>query len=988
MAEVLGLGVNIATVIDLSAKVAVKCVQYANEVKNARAEISRVQRETLNLKIVAEKTKELLEGDHRASLQACRELSCAIQETTGQLHQLCAELSFPDTAPRLWGLRALQWPFQSKNVERVVQDIARCSQSISETLQIDQTSILLNLDQKTVLDRLPTASGASFDSHAEEHNPTCLPNTRVDLLKEICAWIDNPGAQAVFWLNGMAGTGKSTISRTVARSLDTTDQLGASFFFKRGETDRSAAAKLFTTIASQLARRIPALTGHITEAIDAEPTIHNKTLREQFEKLIFEPFSKIQAQAYCSAPVAIVVDALDECEGYADIKMIINLFSHAKNLQSPKLKVLLTSRPELPVTLGFNQKEIEGTYTDFILHKIPEPIVEHDISVFLEYQLALIKDNYNSIIPNERKLPPTGPGQGNIQTLIKMAVPLFIFAATTCRFLQQRGFAGPDQQLRQVLDYKTRVQSSGLDLASKFELTYQPALNQQLADLSPSEQDETIKQFRRIVGAIVILSRPLSIIALAQLLDVPIDVIGDRLDMLHSVLDVPKSSIFPVRLLHLSFRDFLVDFKQRDRNPFWVDEEETHRQLAERCLTILKEHLRTDICDLQSPATLRTNVDPLKVNLCLPPEVQYACFYWTDHTHKARSAFDLTNDVYTFLSQHFLHWLEVLSLLGKAYEAASLLQSLQSDSAASDENNLQEFVRDAIRFIRLNLHVINIAPLQLYSSALVFTPYRSVVRQIFEENIPQWIVLKPDVEIDWNQCFQKLEGHSGNVWSVAFSHDSAIIASASDDKTVRIWRTHTGECIQELKGHSDRVASVAFSYDSAIIASASWDKIVRIWRADMGDCIQELEGHSNLVTSVAFSHDSVLIASSSFDGAVRIWCTDTGECMKVANIGGTTSRHLSFDKGNTCLRTDRGAVVLHIATSELLSLSPEAQPRLTAIPEIETGISQDGCWVIWKDHNLLWLPTEFRPLCSAVHGCTLVVGCSSGRVIVVRLSRP
>ncbi|KAH7125083.1 hypothetical protein B0J13DRAFT_405083, partial [Dactylonectria estremocensis] len=82
--------------------------------------------------------------------------------------------------------------------------------------------------------------GASFDSHAEEQNPTCLPNTRVELLDQIVEWAKSSRAESVFWLKGMTGTGKSTISRTIAQSLVRTGHLGASFIFKRGEGDRGS----------------------------------------------------------------------------------------------------------------------------------------------------------------------------------------------------------------------------------------------------------------------------------------------------------------------------------------------------------------------------------------------------------------------------------------------------------------------------------------------------------------------------------------------------------------------------------------------------------------------------------------------------------------------------------------------------------------------------------------------------------------------------
>jgi Heterokaryon incompatibility protein (HET)/WD domain, G-beta repeat len=125
---------------------------------------------------------------------------------------------------------------------------------------------------------------------------------------------------------------------------------------------------------------------------------------------------------------------------------------------------------------------------------------------------------------------------------------------------------------------------------------------------------------------------------------------------------------------------------------------------------------------------------------------------------------------------------------------------------------------------------------------------------------------------------QKLNGHSSTVGSVAFSPNSQLLASASGDKTVRIWDTVTGQLQQTLEGHSDGVNSVAFSpVSSRLLASASDDKTVRIWDAVTGTLQQTLEGHSSAVNSVAFSPDSLrLLASASDDKTVQIWDAATG----------------------------------------------------------------------------------------------------------------
>ncbi|KAH8778279.1 WD40-repeat-containing domain protein, partial [Hyaloscypha sp. PMI_1271] len=98
---------------------------------------------------------------------------------------------------------------------------------------------------------------------------------------------------------------------------------------------------------------------------------------------------------------------------------------------------------------------------------------------------------------------------------------------------------------------------------------------------------------------------------------------------------------------------------------------------------------------------------------------------------------------------------------------------------------------------------------------------------------------------------QTLEGHGGRVWSVAFSHDSELLASASDDKTVKVWDAATGTLRQTLEGHGGRVWSVAFSHDSELLASASDDKTVKVWDAATGTLRQTLEGYGD-VRSLSF----------------------------------------------------------------------------------------------------------------------------------------
>ena len=397
----------------------------------------------------------------------------------------------------------------------------------------------------------------------------------------------------------MASTGKSTISRTLAKQFSKSDQLGATFFFKRGEADRGKMAKFYATIADQMMRSHHKTAPFISDAIRKVGEISEMPLRAQYEHLIRDPLLGFSQTLSEKRNLTFVFDALDECEQDEQVKLVVDCISKpfASNLIT--LKFFITSRPDLAVRSNFRAEV--GKCQQFVLHEIPATTIKQDIKTFLHFELEDLKYKYNASVPPHRQLPLDWPGLSILEELAKMASPLFTFASTVRRFISDRVWGSPDDRLKIVLEYNTRSQESKLDG------TYLPVMNQLLnrpesigyLPLSTSEQNKLVLDYRLLLASIIVLETPLSVTSLAGLLDKSEGCAYSKLDFLHSVLSVPEPPA-PIRILHLSFRDFLLDPEKSRRNRFWIDESQPHGHLARSCMNVMGRLLKRDICSSES----------------------------------------------------------------------------------------------------------------------------------------------------------------------------------------------------------------------------------------------------------------------------------------------------------------------------------------------------------------------------------------------------
>jgi hypothetical protein len=194
---------------------------------------------------------------------------------------------------------------------------------------------------------------------------------------------------------------------------------------------------------------------------------------------------------------------------------------------------------------------------------------------------------------------------------------------------------------------------------------------------------------------------------------------------------------------------------------------------------------------------------------------------------------------------------------------------------------------------------------------------------------------------EWHHLWRKyngeksrLRGHSSAVTAVAFSPDDSLLASASADRTVKLWDLQTGKERFTLRGHTDRVTAVAFSQDSKRVATASADKTVRVW-ATSGELLLTMEGHSAIVNCVAFSRDGKLIAS--------------GAVTRLRESGMRTRGRWSLNAGSTTTTYDVSRSFRLIMLPAPAIAGSNSGTRRTAN---RIGVSSQSSWGPAPTHNI------------------------------------
>ena len=443
------------------------------------------------------------------------------------------------------------------------------------------------------LNDIPYAFGARY---AREEG--CLLGTRESVLRDICDVLNDPAEDApqVCLLTGVAGSGKSAITHSIARLYEGQKRLGSSYCFSSTDVARRNSQCLFATIARDLADL-----DHQFKSALCEIVKDNKELRtsraplDQVEHLIIESSAYLDAMG----PLVIVVDALDESRNAGDHGQLLYALSRCiiERKFPTNFRFLISARPENDILDAFPSGP-QVVRKD--LGEIPEAVVDKDINRFIHHSLHQYAE-----------LELLWPNQEWRQLLVRHSQQLFLWAATACRFIQ--GIGGSGLCLRKRVEIV--LQSDNCGSIRPLDELYQAILG----ELFP--QDGGRERFRDVMALLLALKEPLSLTSMSALFDPDEDQhVQNLIEAMASLLDGALDNETPMRPAHMSFRDFLLDESRSSafHTPILPRHSLSIRQMLLACM---RNMLRFNMCDLKDSRLHNAAVPGLaeRVNVAIPP---------------------------------------------------------------------------------------------------------------------------------------------------------------------------------------------------------------------------------------------------------------------------------------------------------------------------------------------------------------------------------
>ncbi|UKZ80988.1 hypothetical protein TrVFT333_008755 [Trichoderma virens FT-333] len=651
-----------------------------------------------------------------------------------------------------------------------------------------------------------------------------------------------------------------------------------------------------------------------------------------------------------------------------DIRAIIQLLPQVQASASIRIRVFITSRPELPVRLGF--EEIEGDYQDLALHRIPGADAKHNISLFIEHKLGDIR--------KYRSLTEDWPGEAKFRMLVTLSFPLFIFAATICRMFQDYDL-DPEQSLEDIFKYEAEE--------SKLDALYLPILNRLYSKYSEAKRQKHFEQVREV-------------------------------DVTIKVWDV-TAGVLQQTIKHE--HNFISETAAISPDGRWVAFRNIHGSIAilDRAVGIRKYTSRktsnaTSLITFSANGLLLADASELEAveSVAFSPDGQLLA---SAHILSMVTLWDVINGTQKY---HLRGWVRGNSVAfspdcqlmaignpagttiwsistGDVYRKSSnsaCIVSFSSDGktlATTFPGKTIELWDITTEVLKLDSQAGSIKDNEFFSDGqLAISTHNINTRSDdFSGRINVWNPIQ-------GTRLKSLKDYNPGVLSMydedvmAVSHDGRLLAYPSEEGHCVMIRNITTDIHWSIWMNGE-VNSISFSPDGRLLAifctlkkynGVPYGYDVDIWDWTTGLLVQTLETCRRALTSVAFSTNGQLLARERWDGARDgKYCREYGPIIEPWDLS-TGKLHPDLVVEGRYEDTD-GAVTSLPPINDL-----EFHALQTRYLKTKDITLLQGQWVCFKGRKVLWLPPRYRPTRYAANNDILALGYKGGDVIFVKLS--
>ncbi|KAJ7582499.1 hypothetical protein C8J56DRAFT_220667 [Mycena floridula] len=780
---------------------------------------------------------ELLTSSLQGLLRVCGDCGDFIVEYSRRTtfeHLLCSALS-QDVSSRIEILQK-----RLNQATTMLQTSLMVTNKIQLHLVHEDTAAIrahLNHDTMNIMQsQLNPIHNAKCDTEEyPEDFPLCMAGTRATVITGATESILNSlEDKLMFWMTGVAGSGKTTLGHTIVAKLCSRGVIVASFFCKRDDVARRNPRNVIPTLAYQLALLIPEYRPHLHAALEINMQKQIPQPAHPAKQLSLMILGPLTAANLSNRRVVLYIDALDECDEKPCQLLVDALIDQLQDF--PKhLVVILVSRRTRELHAKLSTVTTLLVDLDETLESLE---MNRDIRALMKEKLLRVAAAYDD---------HDWPTDWQISELTMRARGLFIWATTVCNFIDQPSY---HEVLADLL--------SNPHIAIGVEELYAHALDGEFTKKSAWESD-----YKTVMGVILCSRVPLSASAIAELLQKRINTVLGTLAILQPVMLWGS----PIRLAHASLADYLLSERS---GKFYVQPTYQHLGLARYCLKTLCSpkifHFNLAVIT-DSSSSVGGLPDKAERRQALPEHAAYSCANWAAHLDLCESLEQaekemMANLLEEFFSCSFLFWLEALSLLEIVNEGVESLRIL--NVWLKTQSIPCKWASDAFTFLDTFRVPIAFSPAHIYLSALPFSPRASMVANHYRAEfsdacLPQVISGLAD---DWPQdsaaafglhppphvLFPGSNAYQSDTDNLikyqkpcfAWSPDGKFLACGQETNFWLIALSEGEKPLITALFHEPGLSGLAFSIDSTRLLSFGGD-VKRIWSTQSMELTEQMD---------------------------------------------------------------------------------------------------------------------------------------------------